>query len=203
VSAHLSTAVTSGLLTLALLAPGCASSKLVRVENELLSQQLEDALAELGECRSEAGPSDYVTTVTLDTVQAWLERAGFGPVERSDQDVLYASFVGRNTDFRLTAQVFPSEQVLFLAATDYLRLEDATSSRAMVLLLTQLAALNYDLILGKFQLNPRSGDITLSVELKLDDGLGFSTFDAAVGHLVRTADERYPDLTRAAGGGSL
>ena len=76
----------------------------------------------------------------------------------------------------------------------------AKCSGAMVLLLTQLAAMNYELVMGKFQLNPRSGAITLSVELKTDDGLGFRSFEAAVHQLLETADERYPDLVRAARG---
>ncbi|RME29450.1 MAG: YbjN domain-containing protein [Deltaproteobacteria bacterium] len=192
-----------GAVALALALAGCGGNRLVRVENDLLNQQLQVALDELGECQQGGGRQDYAPTVTLDVIQAWLERAGYGPVERSDQGVLYSAIEGQNTDFRLTAQLFPAQGVLFLAATDYLRLEDATSSRAMVLLLTQLAALNYDLLLGKFQLNPRSGDISLSVELKLDDGLGFATFDAALDQLVRNADARYPELVRAAGGGRL
>ncbi len=191
------------LALIALLVTSCSSRKLLRLENQLLAQELQTTVADLGECQNEAGPRDFVTRVSLDTVESYLRRAGFSPVEHSDQDVLYVPIVGDHVEFRLTAQLFERDQVLFLAATDYLRLEDATSSRAMVLLLTQLAALNYDLILGKFQLNPRSGDITLSVELKLDDGLGFKTFDAAVGHLVRTADDRYPELSRAAGGAEL
>lgn len=183
--------------------PACASRKVLRMENQLLAQELEKAYDQLGECRSESGPRDFVTQVDLDTVQAYMVRAGFGPVERTDHDVLVTSIPDASGTFRLSAQIFERDKVLFLAISDYLRLEDATSSRAMVLLLTQLAALNYDLLLGKFQLNPRTGEITLSVELKLDDGLGYQSFEAASQHLVRTASARYPELARAAGGAEL
>jgi hypothetical protein len=81
---------------------------------------------------------------------------------------------------------------LFIAATDYLQLEEATSSKAMVLLLTQLAAANYELLLGKFQLNPKNGEITLSVELNLDDGLGSarSTRSCTTSRRPRTSGTR-------------
>lgn len=191
------------LAAFALTLPACASRKVLRMENQLLSQELQQAYDDLGACRSEAGPRDFVTQVDLDTVQAWLTRAGFGPVERTDTDVLVVPIRGSFGESRLSAQVFEQDKVLFMAVSDYLRLEDATSSRSMVLLLTQLAAMNYELLLGKFQLNPRTGEITLSVELKLDDGLGYRTFEAASQHLVKTASERYLELARAAGGAEL
>ena len=100
-------------------------------------------------------------------------------------------------------QLFEREKVLFLAVGDYLQLEDATPSSAMVLLLTQLVTTNYELLLGKFQLNPSTGEISLSVEINLDDGLGFRTFHSVADHLVRTADRRYPELARAAAGNGM
>jgi hypothetical protein len=123
--------------------------------------------------------------------------------EQGPGDLLTVPISGRNARFRVSVQHFPRERVLFIATHDYIRLEEVTSSNAMVLVLTQLAALNYDLLLGKFQLNPRSGEISLSVEINLDDGLGFATWSAAFAHLVRTADERYPDLMRAVQGQGL
>jgi len=194
----------SSLLASSLLTgSGCASRRLLRLENQVLSSELERAHTDLEGCHSQAPPSDFATDVTLDVIASYLERAGFQGVERTENDLLVVTIDGSNTRFKISAQLFQREAVLYLAATDYLRLEDATSSRSMVLLLTQLAALNYDLLLGKFQLNPRTGEITLSVELNLDDGLGYKTFEAASHHLVRTADERYPELARAAGGDEL
>lgn len=191
------------LLLAALALPGCASRKLLRLENQVLVQELERVHAELADCRSDAPPQDFATEVSLDLVADYIARAGFKGVERTENGLLVVLIEGTHTDFKMTAQLFDREDVLYLAATDYLRLEDATSSRSMVLLLTQLAALNYDLLLGKFQLNPRTGEITLSVELNLDDGLGFKTFESVSHHLVKTADARYPELARAAGGTDL
>ncbi len=87
-----------------------------------------------------------------------------------------------------------------MAAVDYLRLEQATSSKSMVLLLTRLAAMNYDMLIGKIQLNPSTGDITLSAEINVDDGMGYQTFLSTLNVLVTTADAQYPSLVGAARG---
>jgi hypothetical protein len=105
-----------------------------------------------------------------------------------------------NTTFNVIFQLFDDQQVLYIATHNYLRIEEAASSQAMVLLLTKVATLNYDLLLGKFQLNPNSGGISLSSEIHLNDGLGFQTFQEVVNNLIGTADSSYPDLLRAAGG---
>ena len=184
-------------------ASACANPKLLRLENELLKSQNAELSARLETCEQDAPPPDFATEVTLDVVAGYASRAGFKGFEVTPRGVLTVPITGRNTSFRVNAQLFEKEKVLFLAVSDYLRLEDATTSSAMVLLLTQLASLNYELLLGKFQLNPSTGEITLSVELNLDDGLGFRTFSAVADHLVRTADARYPDLLRAAQGTGL
>lgn len=178
----------------------CTSTKLLRLENELLERENAELRAELEASRAQAAPADFATKIDVELVARYLERAGFPEPERSPTGLLAVPVEGRNTSFRLTIQHFQREEVLFVAVADYLRLEDASSSQAMVLLLTQLAAMNYDLLLGKFQLNPRTGEISLSVELNLDDGLGYRTFSRVVSHLVRTADEKYPELLRAAQG---
>lgn len=181
----------------------CANPKLLKLENELLKNQNAELSARLETCEQDAPPPDFATEVTLDVVASYAERAGFRGFEVTPQGVLTVPISGKNTSFRVNAQLFEKEKVLFIAVSDYLRIEDATTSSAMVLLLTQLASLNYELLLGKFQLNPSSGEISLSVELNLDDGLGFRTFGAVADHLVRTADARYPELLRAAQGTGL
>jgi len=187
------------LLLVALLG-GCQSSKLLRLENDLLKHDNARLRQELSDCQRQAPPSDYVTTVTPEVIAEYLQRAGLAKPEVSTGGVLLVPIEGRNTSFRLSIQLFDREKVLFIATNDYLEIEAATSSQSMVLLLTQLAAMNYELLLGKFQLNPRTGGISLSVELNLDDGLGYRTFETVVGHLVRTADEKYPELLRIAQG---
>lgn len=178
-----------------LLAPGCVGARVARLENELLRAELVELRASAALAGTAALPP-----VSTELLVRYVERAGLPSPERSPSGVMVVPCEGVNARFRLSLQHFEREQVLYLAVVDYMDLEVASSSGAMVLLLTQLAAINYELVLGKFQLNPRTGAITLSVELKTDDGLGFRSFDAAVHQLLETADERYPDLMRAARG---
>ncbi len=179
---------------------GCPSPRLLKLENDLLKYQNAELQAQLVDLRSQAAPGDFARVVNLELVQSWMARAGLNGAERASDGLLVVGISGDNARFRVSAQLFPEQKVLYLAAVDYLELEAATSSSAMVLLLTQLAAINYELLLGKFQLNPRTGAITLSVELKLDDGLGYASFASALQALIRTADGRYPELAGAARG---
>lgn len=182
-----------------LLLTACGSTKLLRLENELLKNQNKELQAQLSSCEADGPPQDFTTEITPELIKEYLFRSGLQGAEEIG-NLISLPVNGENTRFRVTVQHFEREKVLYIATHDYLRMEDASSSPAMVLLLTQLATLNYELLLGKFQLNPKNGAIALSVELNVDDGLGYRTFHAAVTHLVRTADVRYPQLVRAASG---
>ncbi len=179
---------------------GCATTKLLRLENEVLKKRTEALEAELATCQADAPSADFATEVNMDVVASFLVRSGYTNAEPTGATLYTIPVSGRNTDFRVSVQFFERESVLYFAVHDYLTLEDAASSQSMVLLLTQLATMNYELLLGKFQLNPKSGDISLSVEVQVDDGLGFKTFDAVLNHIIFTADQRHPDLLRAARG---
>ena len=74
---------------------------------------------------------------------------------------------------------------------------------AVVLLMVQLSTVNYDLLFGKFQLNPETGDVVLSTELQVADGLGYNAFLKALEGVLTTADSRYPELVQAAAGTGL
>lgn len=183
---------------LLLLSGGCTSRKLLRLENELLKRQNTELRDRLEGCQQSDPPRDFATEIDMAVIQGYLQRAGFPGGELSSPEILIVPIRGHNTDFQLILQLFSSEGVLYVATHDYLRIEQAASSKAMVLLLTQVATLNYELLLGKFQLNPGTGSISLSVELNLQDGLGFRTFQEVLRHLVQTADARYPELLRTA-----
>ena len=192
------------LVTLvALLLSACAPAKLLRLENELLKSQLAELHADIESCERDAPPPDYATHVTLDVVRDYLTRSSYPPTAQPSPGILSLQVKGEHHTFLLNVQLFEKEKVLFLAITDYIAIEQASSSSAMVLMLTQLASMNYELLLGKFQLNPATGQISLSIELNLEDGLGFRTFQSVLGHLLRTADARYPDLVRASEGQGL
>ncbi len=181
-----------GAVALVLGAPGCGAARLRALEVELLRAQLADAQAEL-QARGAAAPA-----VSPELLTQYLQRAGFSTPERTSAGLLVVPVEGKNVRFRVSLQHFPRDHVVYIAVIDYFDVDAAGSPSALVLLLTQLATINYELVLGKFQLNPRTGAVTLSVELKVDDGLGLRTFESALRHLIDTADARYPELRRAA-----
>ena len=179
---------------------GCATPKVLRVENQMLQRENSELRDQLTTCSAQASPSDYLSTVTMEGVARFIARAGFESVDTSSERILSIPVTGKNTEFRVNIQLFEREKVLFMVAAGYLDLEAATSSKAMVLLLTQLAAMNYEMLIGKFQLNPTTGAISLSAEINLDDGMGFQTFQSVLGHLIQTADAQHPNLLNAARG---
>ena len=191
------------LFILSLLTGCLFTPKVVRLENQLLQRDNAELRDRLSQCADKEAPSDYLRTVDLPGVVRFLQDAGYAEIEQSSPGVISIPVEGKNTSFRVNIQHFEREKVLFMVAAGYMELEAATSSNNMVLLLTQLAALNYELLIGKFQLNPTNGQISLSVELSLEDGLGYKTFEATLHHLLQTADAKYPDLMQAAEGRGL
>ena len=179
---------------------GCTSSKVVRLENQLLTAQVTELRNQLDQCSVQTHESDYLHDVTMPGVVKFLMASGHTEVQPISDTIVSIPVDGANTDFRINLQLFEREQVLFMVAAGYLQLEAATSSSNMVLLLTQLVAMNYEMLVGKFQLNPSSGAITLSAEIQIDDGMGFQTFDSVLSHLIKTADTLHPDLLKAAKG---
>lgn len=184
---------------LALFAGGCASKRVLRIENQLLRSHVTELEQQLADAQEKApAPDDYARKVDLDVIDRFLTRAGLDhELVTTGNPHVKLSWSGRNATFGVNIQVFPAADIVFLATDDYLELQDATSTESVVLLLVQLASLNYDLLVGKFQLNPETGDILLSSELHVDDGLGYHTLIAALDHLCSTADARKPDLERA------
>jgi len=188
------------LLWLLPLLTACSTPKVLRVENQMLQRENVELRDKLATCSTQAAPSDYLTTVDMEGVARFIARAGYPDVEPVSERILSIPVAGNNTSFRINVQLFEREQVLFMVAAGYLQLEAATSSKSMVLLLTQLAAMNYEMLIGKFQLNPTTGAISLSAEINLDDGMGYQTFQSVLGHLIKTADTQHPTLLSAASG---
>lgn len=188
------------LLWMLPLLTACSTPKVLRVENQMLQRENVELRDKLATCSSHAAPSDYLTSVDMDGVARFIARAGYSGVEPVSDQILSIPVEGNNTSFRVNVQLFEREQVLFMVAAGYLEIEAATSSKSMVLLLTQLAAMNYEMLIGKFQLNPTTGAISLSAEINLDDGMGFQTFQSVLGHLIKTADTQHPNLLSAASG---
>lgn len=184
-----------------LLLSGCLSApKVMRLENQLLQRENAELRDQLQTCAVETRSSDYLTQVDMTGLVGFLNKAQYTEIEAISDSVISIPVRGENTNFKVNIQLFEREKVLFMVTAGYMELESATSSQSMVLLLTQLAAMNYELLLGKLQLNPNSGAISLSAEINLDDGMGFQTFQSVLGHLIQTADAQHPVLSSAAQG---
>lgn len=188
------------MIALAALLAGCASTRVIALENELLARQLQQARAEalaMGEGQGPAPRPD------LERLREWFQRAGLTQAEIHPPGLLLCPFDGATGRYLVAAQIFEDKDVLYLSVKDWMRLEMATSTGAMVLLLTQLATLNYDLLLGKLQLNPETGEISLSLELSLEEGLSYPRLERALAHMLDTAERLRPVLLRAAATESL
>lgn len=182
----------------------CSSPRLLRLEVDLLRLQNKELTERFTELSAGSGcPDGFVRSPTPEQIAGFLDQAGYVYQRGSDDRFIRLEYAGRNTSFGVRLQVFEPQKVLFMATTGYLRLEEATDSGSVVALLVQLAALNYELLLGKFQLDPESGEILLSVELPLDDGLGFDGFVRMLDQVTRTADDRYLQLKQAVSGRGL
>jgi hypothetical protein len=186
---------------LLLVLAGCPSQRVLRLENEVLrlrNTELTETLA-TSERRSLLG-EDYASKVDLETIHRFLTRSGFVHTYTPEARHISVDYSGTNQDFSVTLQVFESADVLYLATSGYLSLADATDTGAVVMVLTQLASLNYEMLVGKFQMNPETGEVILSAELHLESGLSASLLTEVVDLLCRTADDRYPNLATAAAG---
>lgn len=179
----------------------CASQRVLRIENQLLVAQNEALQAQVTELsRNLPAREDYSTEPSLAVVSAWLDRANLDHELVPGSNLIRLDYSGRNTSFQVFIQHFERGQVLFVTTSRYLTLDIARDTPSLVMLLTQLTVANYELTVGKFQLNPESGEILLSVEIPLDDGLGYHTFNVALDRVCQTADARYPSLLGAASG---
>ncbi|MFT7521305.1 MAG: hypothetical protein ACI9MC_003456 [Kiritimatiellia bacterium] len=192
-----------GLAT-AMAMSGCVSSRVVNLENQILRMENERLAKRNSELEARTPSSaDFVREPDLDAIAKFLDRAGYVHEMTPDRKAIRLEFAGQHTSFGVNLQIFSRSEILFMATSSYLRLEDARDQRGVILLMVKLAALNYDLPVGKFQLNPETGDILLSFELHLGDGLSYNSFVMALSRLLSTADERYTELERAAAGSGL
>jgi hypothetical protein len=193
-----------GLVLFVLLGSSCAGRRVLRLENRVLRAENAELLVRNHSLeRRLPDAEDFSWEPDLDVIAAWLDRAGFVHERRPDEPIIRLEWQGEYTRFEVILQHFVQDQVLFVATDEYLTLADAPDSRGVVLLLVKLAALNYELIIGKFQLEPTRGEILLSAELHLGDGLGYETFVNTLQRLLKTADAKHPELSKAAGGEGL
>lgn len=132
----------------------------------------------------------------LEVVAGWL--TGMGDTPSRAGGVLSLSRVADGHPYAITVQLDENRHVAYLATSGLMSLHDTSGDGGVVSLLTNMAALNYEHMEGKLQLNPASGEVVLSIELETDDGLGRQTFEAAVRTLTTQAETLRPKLIGAA-----
>lgn len=184
----------------ALALAGCAP-RVLRLENELLHLQARELREQLGECEQQRAPSDLVRQVDALTLRQWLVAAGYQPVEAGPG--IWRVEVRGGRSLQIAVQSMPRDSLVYLVTHDYFDLDVAAGPGAVSLVLAQMATLNYQMLVGKLQLNPSSGAVSLSVELSTRDGLSQSSFEAALRGLIAAAESSLPALERAAEGQGL
>ena len=176
----------------------CASRRMLAVENRFLKQEnaaLQTQTLEL--MAAVPDPDKFVTQPSLQVVHRFLDQSGYVHTWNQDGNFILINFSGKNTNVSFNLQYFKTAGIVFVATNDYLKLKDVENTESVVMLLIQLAALNYDMLTGKFQLNTETGEILLSTEIHASDGLGSQTLVNAIEKLAKTADQYYPQLERA------
>lgn len=192
------------LLGSSLLAGGCVAPRVLALENRVLQQENADLQARVRELEALAPRGDdFERRVDLAAVSRFLDDLGYIHTWRPGTNLVHLDYRGSHAEFGVNFQLFESAGVLFLATSGYLDLGDAPDPPSAVQLLLQLASLNYELLIGKFQLNPETGEILLSAEIHVDEGLSRTTFGAVLDALKRQADRHYPALRRTLEGSGI
>ena len=192
------------IVLLSILGAACASTRILRVENKILERENHALEAENKELReTQLDPSLFTKRVTLQGISALLKRSGYEHEYDQNKKIIRMKYGGKSAHFGLNIQHYEKAQVLYIATNNYFSLDYAQNTSSVVLLAVKLMALNYEMLLGKFQMNPESGAILLSTEVYVGDGLGHATLLQALDHLCRVAEEKLPELTQAASGVGL
>jgi hypothetical protein len=182
----------------------CSNTRILRLENRILQAENEKLEAEALSLReNQVDQSQYSPVTDIQIIKTVLEKGGYTPEISPDKSFLKVNHIGKNTAFGVNLQYFDKAKVIFIATSKYFSVDLAQSTSSVVLLAIQLVTLNYDILLGKFQMNPETGEILLSTEMYVESGLDHTTLLHALENLCRTADEKYSDLQRAAAGVGL
>lgn len=180
---------------------GCASKRLIAVENRQMKVELTDLQERLVYAEGKAIDTDsFATSPTLEHVHLFLDQAGIRHTYSEGASTVDLTYTGQNTNFSVSIRQYNEHGVLLLSTRDLFYLSETTSTESMVLLLVQMATINYELLLGKLQLNPSTGEVLLSMEIQVSDGLGIHTLVETLHALCSNADEQYLRLVHAASG---
>jgi hypothetical protein len=173
---------------------GCTSARLLRVENDLLTREN----LELRALVEGAGGRDatVVAQFEIEAVGRILEARGFNVRVDDDATEVTLQYGAENGSIEVVISTFPNAGVLYMATRGYVSLVSAHDGDSAQLMITQLATLNYEVILAKFQLDPVKGEVVVSVELPYAS-VDEATMVAVLERLIRVADTKRPLLQAA------
>ena len=137
-------------LGLLLTASGCASSRILRVENKVLiaeNNMLQDEIQQLR--ATQVDPKTFSKHVNLKVLSTLLTTSGYQHDVNQEKSHIHLKYAGKHTQFGLNIQYYEKAKILFIATNDYFGLDKAMNTSSVVLLAVKLMALNYEMLLGK------------------------------------------------------
>ena len=138
------------------------------------------------------GKDDAGGPVDLDQVQKLLNGLELKYRVIPEKNAITLSFEADNGDVDLVILVNKEAAVVYIAAVEMMKVpEDHPKVQDMM---RKFMELNWELSLGKFEWDPKDGEVRLSYAFTTEDGLGQSALGAAIAYLVKVADKRRPEL---------
>ena len=115
------------------------------------------------------------------------------------QNVVYSEVGSPPNQFTLGMQYFEDKKIVYLSINKYLSIDMSKNVAATAFTLTQLATLNHRVVGGKFQLNPKNGEITVCHEIYTVNGIDPENLKVAIGKLISIAQVNHLPLKNALG----
>jgi hypothetical protein len=181
------------LLTSLILLQGCASKRILYLENRVLKQDLDDLKASL-QMQPDTEPS-------LDTLKRHISSLQLPFQVQNNGAYITATCPGNPIPF--SAQVFEDNRLFYVATTELFNLHDSHSTSGAFAVMAQISTLNYDLPLAKVALNEQTGQVIVSVQLPADNGLTSELVTRAIVEVCTSAERIRPVLEKAARGNGL
>ena len=120
--------------------------------------------------------------------QKTLDEMGLGKGEQL-QNAIITKIKRKDHTYTLSIQHIPQKDILYVSINNYLWIDQSQSPSATAFTLTQIATLNYQVVGGKFQLNPQNGAITLGSETYVVNGIDIDNLKLCINGLINIADE--------------
>jgi hypothetical protein len=173
---------------------GCASKRLLQLENRSLQRDLLEAREQI-DAQQQGGLPRF------DSLVGHLHKLGLSFDIHPDGPYALSSCPGHNTPF--SAQIWEESGLFYLATTEFFDIRNSHSTSGAFGLMAQISTINYDLPLAKLAINEKSGLVVLSVQAPADEGLSLSIVRRCVLELCSSVEKVRSVLEKAAQGNGL